>query len=139
MDNGLHQFKPDSSSKAVTVYGTQARDCSMGTTQDFTVDPNFLSYNTAIINITTVARRNAANDNAGFNLVYEGPNGWKNYGVWYTVPGNDKWYTNSWTVRDPQFISIWGFNFRFSSDSASTSKYYLQKVIVEKIGAEVLP
>jgi len=133
-DNGLHQFNPDSSSKAVTVYGGPARDCSLSSTQDFTVDPNFSSYNSAQLQITTVARRNEANDNAGFNLVYEGPSGWKSYGVWYTVPGNDKWYTNTWTINDPQFISIWGFNFRFSSDSTSNSKYYLQKVTVSKVG-----
>jgi len=136
-DNGLHQFKPDVSSKAVTVYGGPARDCSLGADQDFTVDPNFLSYNPMHIRITTVTRRNAANDNAGFNLVYEGQNGWKNFGVWYTVPGNDQWYTNTWTISDPQFISIWGFNFRLSSDSTTNSKYYLQKVTVEKISSEI--
>src|SRR5678816_361654 len=83
-DAGLHQFKPNVSSTPVTAYGIPARDCSISSIQDFTVDPNFLSYNAAQIQITTVTRRNAANDNAGFNLWYEGPNGWKNFGTWYT-------------------------------------------------------
>jgi len=134
IDSGLHQFNPDSSSKVVNVDGTTARDCSISNTQDFTVDPNFSSYNPVKLQITTVTRRHESNDNAGFNLVYEGPKGWKNFGVWYTVPGNDKWYTNTWTIEDPQFISIWGFNFRFSSDSTTNSKYYLQKVTVTKVG-----
>jgi len=134
-DSGLHQFRPNVSSTPVTAYGVPARDCSISSIQDFTVDPNFLSYNPAQIQITTVTRRNAANDSAGFNLIYEGPNGWKNFGTWYTVPGNDQWYTNTWTVSDPQFINIWGFNFRFNSDSTANSRYYLQKVTVTKVGA----
>jgi hypothetical protein len=134
-DNGLHQFRPNVSSTAVTAYGVSARDCSISSIQDFTVDPNFLSYSAMQIQITTVTRRNAANDNAGFNLVYEGPNGWKNFGVWYTVPGNDQWYTNTWTFSDPQFVSIWGFNFRFNSDSTANSRYYLRQVTVTKVGA----
>jgi len=132
-DNGLHQFNPDQSSMPVIVYGGPARSCNKSSNQDFTVDPNYLSYNPASIQITTVTRRNEANDNAGFNIVYEGPDGWKNYGVWYGVPGNDKWYTNTVTIHDPQFISIWGFNFRLSSDSTTNSKYYLQSVSVTKV------
>jgi polysaccharide biosynthesis protein PslG len=131
-DDGLHQFKPDNSSAPALVYGIWARDASRSTVQDFTVDPNFLSYTPTPIRITVVTRRKEASDSAGFNLKYESPAGWKNYGVWYTVTGTNRWYTNTWTINDPQFVSIWGFNFRLDSDSTNYSKYYLRQVTVTK-------
>jgi len=132
-DSGLHQFYPDRSSKPVLIGGTPARDCSIADSQTFTIDPNFMSYNPVQITITTVTRRNEANVTAGFNLKYEGPNGWKTTGVWYSVPGNDKWYTNTVTINDAQFINIWGFSFQLSSDSTTNSKYSLQSVTVSKV------
>jgi hypothetical protein len=134
-DEGLHQFKPDKSSKAVQVYGTWARDASLSSSQDFAVDPNFLSYTPTRIQITAVTRRNAANDNAGFNLRYESPAGWKTTGSWTTVPGNDQWTTKTWTITDDEFVGVWGFHFRLDSDSREHSKYYLQKVTVTKLGS----
>jgi hypothetical protein len=131
-EEGLHQVKPDKSSKAVQVYGTWARDASLSSSQDFALDPNFLSYTPTRIQITAVTRRDAANDNAGFNLRYESPSGWKTTGAWYTVPGNDQWYTKTWTIADDEFVGIWGFHFRLDSDSREHSKYLIQKVTVAK-------
>jgi hypothetical protein len=130
-DEGLHQFKPDKSSKAVQVYGTWARDASLSSSQDFALDPNFLSYTPTRIQITAVTRRNAANDNAGFNLRYESPAGWKTTGVWYTVPGNDQWYTKTWTITDAQFVGKWGYNFLLNGDTPRP--YYLRSVTVSKV------
>lgn len=131
-DEGLHQFRPDASSTPVLAYGTWVRDASRGSAQDFTVDPNFLSYTPTTVQISVVTRRKEGNEAAGFNLKYESPAGWKNYGVWYSVPGTNRWYTNTWTITDPQFVSIWGFNFRLDSDSTNHSHYYLRRVTVTK-------
>ncbi len=133
-DSGLHQFDPDGSSTPVVVYGTPARDASPSSSQQFTVDPNFLCYTPVPIQITTVTRRNAANENAGFNLKYESRTGWKNAGGWYTVPGNAQWHTHTWTITDDQFVNIWGYNFRLDSDSTTHSRYYIQRVTVTKVG-----
>ena len=130
-EKGLHHLSADATSTAVTFAGIPARDCSRGASQSFTVDPNFLSYTTEPITVTAVVRRGAANDNAGFNLAYESTTGWRNAGGWYTIPGNTRWYTQTWTITDPQFVGKWGFNFSFNSDSPM--KYYLQRVTVSKV------
>jgi hypothetical protein len=129
---GLHQLNADASSTAVTVYGGPARDCSKSSSQTFTLDPNFLSYAHASIKISAVVRRDGSNDNAGFNLKYESATGRKSIG-WNTVPGNDNWYTLSWTISDDEFVGDWGYHFSFDSDSTNYSKYYLQQVTVTNL------
>lgn len=131
-ENGLHQFGANArSTYGTTPYGA-ARYCGTAATQYFTVDPNFLSYNTTPITITAVLRRNSANDNAGFNLRYESTTGWKSTGSWYTVPGNSQWYTKTWTINDAQFVGNYGYHFSFESDSTTYSKYYIQSLTVSK-------
>jgi hypothetical protein len=134
---GLHQLNPDGTSTAVFVYGGPARDCSRSSAQVFTVDPNFLSYTPTPIQITAVLRR-IGPDTAGFNLKYESRTGWRTAGGWYTVPGYGQWYTHTWTITDDEFVSKWGYNFRFDSDSTTFSRYYLQSVTVT-IGAAPAP
>ena len=133
IDKGLHQLYADTSSTAGSAYGGPARDCSKSSSQAFTVDPNFLSYTGASIRISAVVRRNALNDNAGFNLKYESASGWKSTGTWTTVPDNKQWSTVSWTITDPQFVGKWSYNFSLDSDSTIYSKYYLQSITVTKL------
>ena len=132
VEKGLHHLQADASSRALRVHGSPARDCSVGSSQSFAVDPNFMSYTTQPITITAVVRRKESNENAGFNLAYESTSGWKNAETWYTVPDNTKWHTKTWTLTDPQFVGKWGFNFSFNSDSPEHSKYYLRSVTVSK-------
>ena len=117
---------------AVVAYGGSARAGSIPGGNMFMVDPNFLSYTSTPIEITVVVRRNKANDNAGFNLIYESTRGFKNLG-WYTVPDNKKWHTKSWRITDPQFVSMWGYNFTLSSDGNQYNKYDIQSVTVRKL------
>ena len=84
------------------------------------------------IEITAVVRRNEANDNAGFKLVYESTNGFKTAGGWYTVPDNKQWHTVTWKIDDPQFVNYWGYNFTLESDGNKFNKYYIQSVTVTK-------
>jgi hypothetical protein len=100
----------------------------------FIVDPSFLSYTSTPIEIAAVVRRNAANDNSGFKLVYESTNGFKTAGGWYTVPDNKEWHTVRWKIEDPQFVNYWGYNFSLVSDGNQYNKYYIQSVTVTKLG-----
>lgn len=131
VERGLHQLSADAGSTAALAYGAPARDCGKGAGQSFTVDPGFLSYTTEPIVVTVVVRRNEANDNAGFNLWYESTSGMRNTGSWYTIPGNDQWYTQSWTLTDPQFVGRWGYNLALNSDAPTS--YYLRSVTVSKV------
>lgn len=130
LERGLHQLNADASSTPAEAYGVKVRDCSKSGQQSFVVDPGFMCYTTEPITITAVLRRNTANDNAGFNLWYESTSGIKGTGSWYTIPGNDQWYTQTWTITDAQFVGKWGYSFVFNGDSPRP--YYLRSVTVTK-------
>ena len=122
----------------MVAYGGSARAGNVPGGNLFIVDPGFLSYTATPIEITAVVRRNEANDNAGFKLVYESTTGLKTAkGGWYTVPDNKQWHTVRWQIDDPQFVNYWGYNFALESDGNQYNKYYLQSVTVTKIGAAV--
>ncbi|CAN5612265.1 hypothetical protein BH11PLA2_BH11PLA2_40460 [soil metagenome] len=130
---GLHMRSGNDVAAAVVAYGGSARAGNVPGGNAFIVDPNFLNYTATPIEITAVVRRNPANDNAGFKLVYESPNGFKTAGGWHTVPDNKHWHTIKWTVDDPQFVNYWGYNFALESDGDKFNKYYMQSVSVRKL------
>jgi hypothetical protein len=132
-EQGLHTLSGDSLAKAVVVYGGSARAGNVPGGNVFVVDPEFLSYTTTPIEIEVVVRRNEANDNAGFKLVYESKTGFKTAGSWYTVPDNKEWHTQRWRIDDAQFVNYWGYNFSLVSDGNVYNKYYLQSVTVRKL------
>jgi Beta-galactosidase len=133
-EKGLHALSGDALAKAVVAYGGSARAGNLPGGNLFVVDPAFLSYSTEPIEITVVVRRNEANDNAGFNLIYESTTGLKGAKPgWYTVPDNKTWHTTRWRIDDAQFVNYWGYNFSLSSDGDKFNKYYLQSVTVTKL------
>jgi hypothetical protein len=139
-DAGLHHLKTDVTSTPVTSPYGAARSCDKvvsgvqkGTAQFFTVDPNYLSYSTVPVEITVVVRRNAANDPATLNISYESTTGMSNT-AGYTIPDNTQWYTKTWTITNPQFVGMYGYNFYLYSASP---KYYLQSVSVRKLDSTV--
>jgi hypothetical protein len=132
-EKGLHTFSGDAVAEAVVAYGGPARAGNIPGGNVFVVDPNFLSYTTTPIEITAVVRRNPANDNAGFKLVYESTKGFKTAGTWYTIPDNKEWHTVKWRIEDPEFVSYWGYNFSLVSDGDKFNKYFLQSVTVTKL------
>ncbi len=127
IEKGLHLQAGDAVAANVIAYGGSARsgDAPGGTV--FMVDPNFLTYTPTPIEISAMVRRNPADDPAQLSLVYESTEGYKKAPV-YEVPGNDHWFTASWKIYDSQFVSKWGFNFRFDP-----GKYYLKSVTVTKL------
>jgi hypothetical protein len=132
VEKGLHTLSGESIAADVIAYGGSARAGSVPGGNAFVVDPGFLSYSPTPIEVTVVVRRNPANDNAGFKLIYESTNGYKNFG-WYTVPDNKEWHTMSWKITDAQFVSMWGYNFALESDGNQYNKYYIQSVTVTKL------
>lgn len=134
IEKGLHTFSGESVAGAVVAYGGSARAGNVPGGNIFIVDPQFLSYTTTPIEITAVVRRNEANDNAGFKLVYESTRGLKTAKAgWYTVPDNKEWHTVRWKIDDAQFVNYWGYNFALESDGNQYNKYYLQSVTVTKV------
>lgn len=131
-ERGLHTLSGDAIAADVIAYGGPARAGSVPGGNAFVVDPGFLSYTSEPIEITVVVRRNPANDNAGFKLVYESTDGFKNFG-WYTVPDNKEWHTKSWKITDAEFVGMWGYNFALESDGNVYNKYYIKSVTVRKL------
>jgi GH35 family endo-1,4-beta-xylanase len=131
-ERGLHALSGDAIAADVIAYGGPARAGGVPGGNAFVVDPGFLSYTSDPIEISVVVRRNPANDNAGFKLVYESTDGFKNFG-WYTVPDNKQWHTKTWKVTDAQFVGMWGYNFALESDGNVYNKYYIQSVTVKKL------
>ncbi|HSI64699.1 MAG TPA: hypothetical protein VLE43_16340, partial [Candidatus Saccharimonadia bacterium] len=133
IEKGLHTLSGESIAGAVVAYGGSARAGNVPGGNIFIVDPQFLSYTATPIEITAVVRRNPANDNAGFKLVYESTKGFKTAkSGWYTVPDNKEWHTVRWQIDDAQFVNYWGYNFALESDGSQYNKYYLQSVTVTK-------
>ncbi len=132
--DGLRTLSGDSVAKSVVAYGGSARAGGVPGGNVFVVDPTFLSYTSEPIEITVVCRRNEANDNAGFKLIYESPTGFKTAGHWFTIPDNKAWHTARFRLEDPQFVNYWGYNFALESDGNVFNRYYLQKVEVRKAG-----
>jgi hypothetical protein len=130
---GLHTLSGDSLASAVVAYGGPARAGGVPGGNLFIVDPEFLSYDTVQIEIEVVVRRNEANDNAGFKLVYESKTGFKTAGTWQTVPDNKQWHTFRWRIEDPQFVGYWGYHFSLVSDGNVYNRYLLQRVTVRKL------
>ncbi len=131
-ERGLHTLSGDAIAADVVAYGGPARAGNVPGGNAFVVDPGFLCYTATPIEITVVVRRNPANDNSGFKLVYESVNGLKSLG-WYTVPDNKEWHTKTWKIDDPQFVGMWSYNFALESDGNQYNKYYLRSVTVTKL------
>ena len=132
VEKGLHTQSAETIARDVIGYGGSARSGGVPGGNVFMVDPAFLSYTSAPIEISVVVRRNQANDNAGFKLVYESTTGYKDLG-WYTVPDNKEWHTMTWKITDDQFVGMWGYNFLLNSDGNTFNKYYIQSVTVTKL------
>jgi len=128
IEKGLHPLR---SGRVAVVEGQEAWDLGGTAELAFAVDPNFLSYETVPLKITAVLRRQGGKG-AGFNLKYESTSGFRGTGSWYTLPEGDAWVTQSWTIRDPQFVGKWGYHFSFDSDSERHTHYWLRSVTVSR-------
>lgn len=129
VEQGLHQF---GAFKARSFNGKPARDASDRTSQNFAVDPNFLSYPTGPLRVGVTVRRNGSTP-AGFKLEYESTTGYKTAGGWYTVPEGEQFTTTEFTLTDAHFVGNWAYHFRLDSDSRTNSQYSISAVTVTKL------
>lgn len=105
----------------------------------FTVDPAFLSYTTTPIRITAVLRALGTGD-PGFNLKYESNaplsqsdgNGLVGSSQGWHRVASTNFYENTWTLPNPRFVGLYGYNFTFDSDGPSHSQFSIQKITVSK-------
>ena len=135
-EDGLHTLSGESVERAVVAYGGSARAGNVPGGNLFIVDPGFLSYASEPIEIAVTVRRNEANDNAGFKLVYEAATlaGFKTAAAgWYTIPDNKSWHTVRFRIDDPRFVNYWGYNFALESDGNTYNRYLLKNVTVTKL------
>lgn len=133
VEKGLHTRSGANVAQAVVAYGGSARAGNVPGGNVFTIDPSFLSYTAEPIEISVVVRRNPANENSGFKLVYESTSGFKTAGSWYTVPDNKEWYTKTWLIDDPEFVNYWCFNFVLESDGNVYNNYLIRRAAVRKV------
>lgn len=127
-EKGLHTQSAASIAADIVLYGGSARAGNIPGGNVFMVDPNFLSYTPAPIEITAVVRRDAANDPVKLQLTYESSKGDKKDADAYDIPDNTDWHEATWKIDDDEFVSMYGFNFRFNS-----GKYVIQSVTVKKV------
>ena len=127
VEKGLHTQGGDAVAADVLAYGGNARSGNVPGGNVFMVDPNFLSYTQTPIEITATVRRDPANDPAQVELDYESTNGEKKAPA-FVIPDNVNWHKATWRLTDAEFVSMYGFNFRFNKGN-----YVVQSVTVTKL------
>ena len=104
----------------------------------FTVDPAFMSYDTAAIKVTALLRGHGVGD-PGFNFKYESDvplyyadwAGRSNTDGWHSVKGTNA-VEKSWVISNARFIGVFGTNFNFDTDGLTHSDFSLLKLTVTK-------
>jgi hypothetical protein len=51
---------------------------------------------------------------------------------WFNVPAGAEWATQTWTLKDTQFVGKFGFHFSFNGDSPQHGNWLMKSVVVEK-------
>jgi len=96
--------------------------------------PGFISPETKAIEISVTAKRIPSEDGlsnpTGLAVTYESTFGKRN-GLFWAVPGDNKWHTNTWKIADAKFIGKLGWNFRLDA-SGSGNDVLIQSVSVTK-------
>ncbi|MBB5351560.1 hypothetical protein HNR46_001797 [Haloferula luteola] len=131
-ERGLHSRGGAEVAEAIVNYGGSARAGDAPGGNLLMVDPSFLGDESVPLKITAEVRRKDPAVNAGFKLVYEGPDGFKTAGSWRTIPEEDRWHVIEWSIQDPRFVSFWGYHFRLESDGAEYGQYLLRRLTVSK-------
>jgi hypothetical protein len=131
---GLHPTSGEDIGRAVVLYGGGFREGSVPGGDAFIVDPNFLSYKTGPIEISTTVRRKDPAKSVSVTLRYEYDNPRDPVGTdpFKQMPpkeitAGDGWTTLTWKLDDAEFNSYWGYNFSFN-----TGNYLVKDVTVMK-------
>lgn len=98
----------------------------------FSVDPQFASIGTTVLEITASVRRVTPDQAAGMNLEYESQKGYV-VAPYATIPAGDGWHDLTWKIKDANFVGTWGWNFRLNAIS-SPYEFLVRSVAVKKSG-----
>jgi len=122
--NGIYQFL---SSTTAWDEETQANRLRVSadppqTQSDFLIDDTFVTPETRELEITVTAKRidseGGLGNPTGLNLTYESVHGYRDSGIFWTVPGENKWQTHTWKIKDAAFKSEYGWNIRLDAAGA---------------------
>ena len=95
------------------------------------VDPQFVPYGTRELEITIVARRLAPDKQAGMSSATSRSRRDTAMAEGWTIPAADHWHEHTWKLSDANFVSEWGWNFRFDA-IGSPNEFLIKKVRVTK-------
>jgi len=99
----------------------------------FDVDDSYASVGDQELEITIVARRADAAQDAGCNLLYESATGYKSQGEWWSIPAEEGWHQHTFQVQDAYFAHNWGWNFRIEV-TGSPGDLWVKEVTVKRHG-----
>jgi hypothetical protein len=87
----------------------------------FLADPTFIDPERKSYEITVEAKRLPSDDGlqkpTGLSLTYEATHGLRTTALW-SVPGDNKWHTQTWKVTDARFTGKLGWNFLLDASGA---------------------
>jgi hypothetical protein len=101
----------------------------------FLTAPGFVSPDDSEIEITVTAKRipseSGQENPTGLNLTYESTYGTNSPNIWWSVPGDNKWHTHTWTLTDAKFTGKLGWNFLLDA-SGSGNDVLIKEVSVKR-------
>jgi len=77
----------------------------------FDVDNTFAAFGDNDLEITVTARCSPGNKGS-LRICYESKSGYHETPGYWAIPGDDKWYENTFHIADANFAVTWGWNFR---------------------------
>ncbi|MFD2256298.1 endo-1,4-beta-xylanase [Luteolibacter algae] len=102
---------------------------------DFFCDSSFLSPDTRELEITVLAKRipsdSGQSNPTGIGLKYESIYEIRTAGEWWSVPGDNKWHSHTWKIKDAKFVGKLGWHFRLDAAGAGND-VLLKEVRVSK-------
>lgn len=88
----------------------------------FLTAPGLIPPDDNEIEITVTAKRIPSEDGlqnpTAINLIYESTYGTNSPKVWWSIPGENEWHTNTWTIKDAKFTGKLGWNFLLDASGA---------------------
>lgn len=102
---------------------------------DFVTDHSFITPETRELEITVTAKRIDSEDGksnpTGIALKYESIHGYRNADLFWSVPGDNKWHSHTWKIKDASFQAELGWNLRLDASGAGND-ILIQEVSVKR-------
>jgi len=145
IDEGVRQIilREDNKNRSVAATA-DGQPCRRVTGKDgdsmcfmFRVDPQFAPYDLKTMDITVVAKRVVADQQAELAITYETPLGHKDFkkgGEKWVIPAGDGWQEHTWHVTDACFANKWGWHIGLIP-TGTTKEFLIKEIRVSKSGS----